>query len=367
MENIIKPQGQLYDPSPACGSHKRKKPRHVWAWIYGIALTAYTAFTMLDVFVFPHDTIKVDQRAMAEVYRNADASYSTDGDSSTAKSQGSMETSGTGEENQQETISGTQESKIGQDTSEPSITTTENGYLYQDRDTTISLTKHFVYDTMVYVADIQISSVASLRSGLAEDSFGRNVKEKTSEIAERAGAILAVNGDYYGFRSSGYVIRNGILYRSQASSEDAQDLVVYQDGTMEVIREGDFTAEELLERGALQVYSFGPGLVEDGEITVTASSEVGHSMNSNPRTAIGYISPLHYVMVVSDGRTSESAGLSLLQLAEILQKLGCTEAYNLDGGGSTTMYFNGEVINNPTTNGRKESERSVSDIVYIGN
>ena len=141
------------------------------------------------------------------------------------------------------------------------------------------------------------------------------------------------------------MIRNGILYRSTKKNDDAQDLVLWSDGRLEVIREGDITAEELLEQGALQVYSFGPGLVEAGDITVNASSEVGQAMISNPRTAIGMIEPLHYVMVVSDGRTTESEGLSLLQLAEIMQELGCTVAYNLDGGGSTTMYFNGEVIN----------------------
>ena len=62
----------------------------------------------------------------------------------------------------------------------------------------------------------------------------------------------------------------------------------------------------------------------------------------------------------------ESAGLSLSQLAEFMKCLGVVSAYNLDGGGSSTMYFNGEIINNPTTNGRSIKERSVSDIVYIG-
>lgn len=219
---------------------------------------------------------------------------------------------------------------------------------------------------MVYVADIQLKNLGLLKSGLANDSFGRNVTETTSDMAERLDAILAVNGDFYGFRDTGYVIRNGVLYRSVKKSDDAQDLVLWSDGTMEVIREGNITAEELLERGALQVYSFGPGLVEDGEITVNASSEVGQAMLSNPRTAIGMIEPMHYVMVVSDGRTTESEGLSLLQLAQIMQDLGCTTAYNLDGGGSTTMYFNGEVINNPTSGRKSSSERSVSDIVYIG-
>ena len=89
-------------------------------------------------------------------------------------------------------------------------------------------------------------------------------------------------------------------------------------------------------------------------------------MASNPRTAIGMIAPLHYVFVVADGRTAESAGLSLRALAEFMQSLGVQTAYNLDGGGSSTMVFQGAVVNNPTTNGGRIKERSVSDIVYIG-
>ena len=89
-------------------------------------------------------------------------------------------------------------------------------------------------------------------------------------------------------------------------------------------------------------------------------------MASNPRTLIGVIDDLHYVFIVSDGRTSESEGLSLYELATFAKKLNIKTAYNLDGGGSSTMYFCGKVINNPTTTGRNISERSVSDIVYIG-
>ncbi len=121
-----------------------------------------------------------------------------------------------------------------------------------------------------------------------------------------------------------------------------------------------------MEMGAVQVLSFGPGLVEDGQISVTEDDEVGKAKTSNPRTAIGIISEGHYVFVVSDGRTNESEGLSLYELAEFMCKLGVKTAYNLDGGGSSTMYFNGEIINNPTTSGNKTKERSVSDIVYIG-
>lgn len=92
----------------------------------------------------------------------------------------------------------------------------------------------------------------------------------------------------------------------------------------------------------------------------------GQAMASNPRTAIGIIDENHYIIVVSDGRTSESEGLSLYQLAEVMKSYGAKTAYNLDGGGSSTLYFNGQVINKPTTGGNKISERAVSDIVYIG-
>ena len=122
----------------------------------------------------------------------------------------------------------------------------------------------------------------------------------------------------------------------------------------------------MLEEGAYNVLSFGPALIQNSKVSVTENEEVGKAMASNPRTAIGILSNGDYVFVVSDGRTSESAGLSLYELAEFMQQLGCVTAYNLDGGGSSTMYFNGNVINNPTTNGSRIGERSVSDIVYIG-
>ena len=133
-----------------------------------------------------------------------------------------------------------------------------------------------------------------------------------------------------------------------------------------IITEGETSADTLVREGAWQVLTFGPALINGGQVTVSSSDEVGRAMTSNPRTAIGQISEGHYLLVVSDGRTKESAGLSLRQLAELMQSLGAQVAYNLDGGGSSTMVFQGRVVNNPTTNGRSIRERSVSDIVYIG-
>lgn len=199
----------------------------------------------------------------------------------------------------------------------------------------------------------------------AKNSYGKNIKERTSDIATSNNAILAINGDYYGFRSSGYVIRNSTLYRDTKSGDNNQDLVIYSDGSFEIVDESDIDANELMNKSATQVLSFGPGLIEDRQITVDENTEVSMSKSSNPRTAIGCIDKNHYVLVVSDGRTSESEGLSLYQLATLMKDYGCEIAYNLDGGGSSTMWFNGQVINKPTS-GRSIEEREVSDIVYIG-
>ena len=207
---------------------------------------------------------------------------------------------------------------------------------------------------------------AYLKTALAEGSFGRNLTDTTSSMAEQNDAILAINGDYYGFRDTGYVIRNGYLYRSvPAKDPNQEDLVLYENGAVDIVREADLTAEEIWDSGAEDIFSFGPGLVIDGEISVVEGEEVKRAQVTNPRTAFGVISPLHYLFVVSDGRTDESVGLSLLELAHLMKDLGCVTAYNLDGGGSSTMWFNGKVLNHPTTFGDTIAERGISDIVYI--
>ena len=242
------------------------------------------------------------------------------------------------------------------------VVSTENSY--SDGNISITIQEVRAYDSTVYVADVVLSSPEYLQTAFANNTYGRNVTAKTSSIAENANAILAINGDYYGARQSGYVIRNGVLYRSTAN-RNAEDLVIYQDGTFAIINESKVTAQELLDAGAWNVLSFGPALLVDGEIAVSSNEEVGRAMASNPRTAIGIVDELHYLFVVSDGRTSASEGLSLMELAQVLQELGAKTAYNLDGGGSSTMVFRGQVINNPTSNGKRISERSVSDIVCI--
>lgn len=217
-----------------------------------------------------------------------------------------------------------------------------------------------------YVADVQVKDASSLRSALADNSFGTNIIEDTSEIAAANNAIFAVNGDYYGFRDDGVIIRNGVLYRD-SPTRDA--LALFNDGTVKPYNENEISSAELLAEGVTNTLSFGPILVQNGEITndfsrVKIDNNFGNRsiQDTNPRTAIGMIAPNHYVFVVVDGRQNDSRGMTLAELAQTMKDLGATEAYNLDGGGSSTMYFMGRVVNNPL--GRNQ-ERGVSDILYL--
>ncbi len=239
---------------------------------------------------------------------------------------------------------------------------------YTDDNLSIKVSEYTVSGTVVHVAEVKMDSAEYLKTAFAKGAYGKNVTASTSDIADSVNAILAINGDYYGAQEKGYVIRNGMLYRSTAAS-DREDLVIYSDGSFEIINESEVTAEQLMAKGAVQTLSFGPALLENGQLSVDSDDEVGRAMASNPRTAIGIKADGTYLFVVSDGRTDESEGLSLLQLAEFMKSQGAVTAYNLDGGGSSTMVFNGSVINTPTGGGAGHgsgTERKVSDIVYIG-
>ena len=298
------------------------KKRYAYASIFGLLLTASFSYSMLKTFVIAETISKVSSASSSS---NAEAA------------------------------------------SKASETATVTDTSYSDDNISVTLTEKTVSNTQVYIADVTVSSSEYLKTAFAQNTYGNNVTAKTSETAANNNAILAVNGDYYGANTNGYVIRNGVVYRDTVREDSSNgDLAIYKDGSFKIIYEDQVSADQLVKDGVVNLLAFGPALVENGEIVVDTNSEVGQSMSSNPRTAIGIIDENHYIIIVSDGRTSESEGLSLYEMAEVMKSYGVKTAYNLDGGGSSILYFNGQVINKPTTNGNTISERSVSDIVYIG-
>jgi exopolysaccharide biosynthesis protein len=219
-----------------------------------------------------------------------------------------------------------------------------------------------------YVADVVLTDATVLRSAFANDEFGTNIVEDTSAIAADHDAVFAINGDYYGFRETGIVIRNGVVYRD-AGARDG--LAFYRDGSVQVYDETATTADALVAAGVWNTLSFGPAIVEAGAVvdgieSVEVDTNVGnHSIQGDqPRTAIGVIDANHLVFVVVDGRSEGySEGVSLPELATIFTGLGAITAYNIDGGGSSTMVFHGALVNDPLGRG---TERGTSDILYIG-
>ena len=323
------------------------KPYRIAA-VYAVFLTLAFTYVLLDTFVIPRAQMPIARSIVSQAEQISETPQISIPED-TVVSSGSDQTEYEAEDPPMEDI-----------IMEPIITDSS----YVDGDISIEIETLRKYNTTLYVADIRLTDVSLLKTAFAQNTFGRNIKETTSTMAESQNAILAINGDYYGFRDAGYVLRNGELYRDIGNGADM--LVIDLDGNFSIVNENDVSAKDMLEDGAWQTLSFGPALMDNGEISVNISSEIeGRSAPSNPRTAIGQAGPLHYVFIVSDGRSNESAGFSLFQLAEEFAERGCSVAYNLDGGGSSTMVFNGAVINNPT-NGRSTRERELSDIVYIG-
>ncbi len=242
-----------------------------WSIGYALALTGLTTYLLLDAFVIPN------------VYQK-DVSLT---ESSQIQSMSERENITDSEPAAEATIA---DSELTTDNQPAASQTTQEEATPKDSAITpakpqIEISTCRVNDTNVYVADILLPSVESLKSAFAQDTYGRKITATTSDTATENDALLAINGDFYGARERGYVIRNGVLYRDTPSNADV--LCIYTDGRMEIVDPQEKSAQELLDNGAWQVFSFGPGLLEDGEILVDTNDEVGMAMASNPRTAIG--------------------------------------------------------------------------------
>ena len=339
---------------------KRDKSGIVYYTIFFNALFAISVYVLLDTFVIPHAISRIetvtessdeldsgqqnqglsDKPGMDDISETGDIAQEDVSETENISEMGDMEQ---GDVSETENISergdaardGVSESedlsndvrqtdsagRDNDDTSSVDGIYTDNSY--QDDNISINITTQVYDNTTVYIANVVLSNAGYLKTALADDTFGTNITEKTSTQAESKNAILAVNGDFYGADKKGYVIKNGVIYRDSVRDDsEYNDLAVYADGSFEIINEENISAQQLVDNGVVQLFAFGPALVENGQIVVDENTEVGKAMASNPRTAIGIID----------------------ELAQFMKSYGCEVAYNLDGGGSSTMYFNGQVI-----------------------
>ncbi|MBR0136025.1 MAG: phosphodiester glycosidase family protein [Clostridia bacterium] len=229
---------------------------------------------------------------------------------------------------------------------------------YRSSNVAIEISEHSmkVYwcDVHYFVADVYIRDITSFRCAVSDDDDN---KEWVLDMARANNAIVATSGDYFLFHKSGLAIRNGQLLRDKLHPD--QDVcVLYRDGTMETYLKGQIDLNYIYSKDPWQAWSFGPRLLENGEPMEVFNTSVE---TWNPRCAIGYYEPGHYCLVVVDGRqTDYSYGLEMNELSKLMYFLGCTEAYNLDGGMTAMMTYNDALLSHPCGGGRKNC-----DIVYI--
>ena len=208
-----------------------------------------------------------------------------------------------------------------------------------------------------YTADILIKDINCFRTAFAY-SYDKKNSKHVDDMAKENHALIAISGDFFSARKLGLVIRNGVVYRDSFSTK-RDCCVLYKDGTMETFlaKQGDFSY--VLGKDPYQAWCFGPSLLdEEGNTKKRFNTSVA---DKNPRCAIGYYEPGHYCFVVVDGRKKgHSFGIDMKHLSALFYDLGCSLAYNLDGGATAVMANSRKTINHQSS-----THRGCSDIIYI--
>ena len=209
------------------------------------------------------------------------------------------------------------------------------------------------HTVVYYVADVYLRSPELLRTAIPEHGF-----QDTQTLAAENAAILAINGDYALARTQGPIVRNGMLMRDNSLGDV---LVFYENGEMKTFSADGFDLETEAAKGILDVWSFGPALLDSDGKSISGFTDT--VAGANPRSAIGYYEPGHYCFVAVNGRGAEgSYGYTLDELSKLFEDLGCTVAYNLDGGQSSVMVWDGGSV---TVNMPAGGGRPVGDIIFI--
>ena len=239
----------------------------------------------------------------------------------------------------------------------------EPDYVYQDDKLHIQIKRVQESGITYFVSDIRVADPGVLKTALT----GKG-EATVSALAIKNQAVFAINGDDYGVHKYGTIIRQGELLRANNTTRHMLAIDSQGDFSIRTDRSGENPkqlAEELLANGVVNTLEFGPELVRGGQaVSLKTKFDVISVRDTQlePRTAIGQLGPLHYIVMIVDGRNpGYSDGISLKDLQQLMLRYGAVTAINLDGGGSTTLYFQGTVINQPS-GGR---ERTVTDIIYF--
>ncbi|MBU3190675.1 phosphodiester glycosidase family protein [Clostridium bowmanii] len=192
------------------------------------------------------------------------------------------------------------------------------------------------------------------------------ITKTTSQIAKESNAICAINaGGFTGFAESssetlsplGLIMHDGkVIFNDLKDNTSKSDIVAFTNKGILLV--GKYSLNELNKLNVAEAVSFGPALIVNGKPTIT-QGEGGWGIA--PRTAIGQKKDGSVILLTIDGRSVKSIGATLLDVQNILLQYGAVNASNLDGGSSTTMYYNGKVINTPCGKLIESGDKMIDD------
>lgn len=231
---------------------------------------------------------------------------------------------------------------------------------YEDGSLSVKIETMREHETNILVARVKIADPSQLRTAMAA-RYGTTGTVLPDRLAKRVNAVLAINGDFFNFNSTGYLVRQGKLYRDK-TNESLDVLIIDENADFHILIDPTPEQTHGFEGTIVNSFNFGPALVKDGEIVQTTKKLNVGLEKETQRMGIGQVGPLEYICVATEGPEQKgSDGLTIPEFAQLMKDLGAVQAYNLDGGSSSAMMLGGEKINARSS----KKMRSICDILYF--
>lgn len=237
-------------------------------------------------------------------------------------------------------------------------------YYYDE--TILALTwKEIINGNMVTFGEVKVAHGSQLRRALAGNEYGSSVEEYPTNMAKNVNAVLAINGDFYNFRDLGITVYQRQMYRHNPKTVDTAYFTA--DGDMIFSKRGELTnkadAEQFVEdNDVVFAVAFGPVLVENGQLLeIPDKYPIGEINNNYSRAAIAQKDDLHYITMTVNFEGPCQKTCTMAQAAQYIYDKDVRMAYTLDGGQTSSMVFNGELVNRVDWG----NERTMSDIIYF--
>ncbi|MDO4982419.1 MAG: phosphodiester glycosidase family protein [Eubacteriales bacterium] len=239
-----------------------------------------------------------------------------------------------------------------------------NVYYYRDATILAIVWREKINNRSATVAEIKVADGSQLRRKLSEDAYGSSVQNYASALADSANAVVAMNADFYGFRQIGVTVYNRQLFRF--SPDKLDNCFINSAGDMLFMKAGSIADEYQMQQyiadnDILFSLSFGPILVDNGVLQHCDSYPIGEMNLEYSRAGLGMVDDLHYLYMTVNHCNGQNPRCNVNEFGELMYSKGCVKAYNLDGGQTSEIVFNGRPINYIDFN----AERTVTDIIYF--